>query len=45
MSVGNQDINDEEEIIYKAIQRGRAMSYKHEIPKWITQFDSIHPIE
>ena len=33
----NQDIKDEEEIINKTNQRGRAMSYKHEILSWITQ--------
>ena len=37
MSIKNQDIKDEEEIINKTNQRGRAMSYKHEILSWITQ--------
>ena len=45
MSVGYQDIDNEEEIINKADQRGRAMSYKHEIPRWITKFNSIDTIE
>ena len=37
MSIKDQHIKDEEKIIYKTNQRGRAMSYKHEILSWITQ--------
>ena len=45
VSVGYLDVDNVEEIINKANQRGRAMSYIHEIPKLITQFNSTNTIE
>ena len=45
ISVGYLDVDNVEEIINKAKQRGRAMSYIHGIPKLIIQFNSTDTIE
>ena len=45
ISVGYLDVDNVEEIIHKAKQRGRAMSYINGIPKLITQFSSTDTIE